>query len=60
MNKFEIITEKALMYVVSAIGVAAFISTFWGAWWHIGTGTICLLLYLVLKHDLKKEAQNEL
>jgi hypothetical protein len=56
MNKFEITVQKGLMYAVGAIGVAAFGSTFFGAYWQIGTGLACALVYAMLRHQLKKES----
>jgi hypothetical protein len=56
MSKFEIAVQKGLMCTVGAIGVFAFGSTFFGAYWQIATGVCCTLLYLVMRHQLKKES----
>jgi hypothetical protein len=57
MSKFEITIQKGLMYTFGAIGIVAFGgAAFFGAYWQIGTGLACVLIYLAMRYELKKEA----
>jgi hypothetical protein len=55
-KNFETYTSKALMYIMGTLGIFAFGCALCGAHWHIATGTICTLIYLALRSELKKES----
>jgi hypothetical protein len=55
---FDVIVSKGLTYVIGALGTAAFIAALCGAYWHIATGAICMLMYLALRSEFKKESHE--
>jgi hypothetical protein len=56
MSNFETTVQKGLMYTVAGLGVFAFGSTFFGAYFQAATGLACTLVYLVMRRQLKREA----
>ena len=58
MNKFEITTTRVFMCLFILLGAFAFICVLcYAAWWHIFSGIVCIIIYRVLKYDLKKEKE---
>ena len=55
-KNFETRTEKGLMCAIVLMGLFAFGCALFGAWWHIFTGTVCMLIYLALRSEMRKEA----
>jgi membrane-bound ClpP family serine protease len=61
MINFLKITEYALTYIAAILSVVAFIvALLFGAYWHIATGTICLILFIAQRNELKKNYDDDL
>ena len=52
--KTQITINIILAVLFFALFVAALVGIFRGAWWHIGTATICYTIFKALRKEIKQ------
>ncbi len=57
-NKTEILMNNAIAYIWLALAICCLIGVVMGAWWHLFTAGIALLMYFTMKVEDNKQ-ENE-
>lgn len=59
-NKTELIANNLISYIWLTLAVGCLIGViFAGAWWHLFTAGICLMMYFAMKVEKGKKTENE-
>lgn len=59
MDRELIAMDKVFGWVFGVLGVAALVGVCLGAWWHVGTLVMCVVMVWMLVAEIKKERKGD-